>query len=76
MAVSAGTIDGRVLVAIGDATPTEVATFSADLTVTRHLAVHGATLERDTRKWRRNVAIAFLRIAWHTWTSRSSESRA
>lgn len=70
MAVSAGTIDGRVLVAIGDAIPTEVATFTSDLTVTRHLTGHGATLKLDTRKWRRAVAIAFLRIAWHTWTSR------
>ena len=70
MAVSAGTIDGRVLVAIADAPPTEVATFTADLTATRHLTGHGATVELDTRKWRRAVAIAFLRIAWHTWTRR------
>ena len=71
MATTVGTVDAQVLVAVGSAAPTKVATITMDLAATRRPTRTGATVELDTRRWQRSLAIAFLRIAWHTWTNRT-----
>jgi hypothetical protein len=67
MAAIVGTLDTRVLVAVGDGEPVEVGTLTTQMHGTGSRA--GVTL--STRKWRRDLAIAFIRMAWHTWTNRT-----
>ena len=64
MAVTAGTLTTRILVATGDGKPTEVGTLTTQLRATDR----GAGVTISTRRWRRDLALAFLRMAWHTWT--------
>ena len=64
MAVTAGTLTTRILVATGDGKPTEVGTLTTQL----HATGRGAGVVISTRRWRRDLALAFLRMAWHTWT--------
>lgn len=66
MAVTAGTLTTRILVATGDGKPTEVGTLTTQL----RAAGRGAGVVISTRRWRRDLALAFLRMAWHTWTTR------
>ena len=66
MAVTAGTLTTRILVATGDGKPTEVGTLTTQL----HATGRGAGVVISTRRWRRDLALAFLRMAWHTWTTR------
>ena len=67
MAAIAGTLTTRVLLAHGDSTPTEVGTITTDLRATST----GAGVQISYRRYRRDIAIAFLRMAWATWTARS-----
>lgn len=66
MATVAGTIDTRILVATGDAEPTEIGTVSTEM----HALGNGTGVAISTRRWRRDLALAFLRMAWATWTMR------
>ncbi len=66
MAVVAGTIKTRIILATGDAEPTEVGAVTSELDALGDRA--GVTL--STRRWRRDLALAFLRMAWATWTAR------
>lgn len=66
MAVVAGTISTRVLLAVGDTEPVEVATIDTDL--------HPGDTEHEvmltSRRWRLSLALGFLRMAWATATMR------
>ncbi|GGH34151.1 hypothetical protein [Microbacterium album] len=64
MAAIAGTLTTRILVATGDSEPTEVGTVTTDL----HATGNGAGITLSARRWRRGLALAFLRMAWATWT--------
>ncbi|RZT59329.1 hypothetical protein EV140_1934 [Microcella alkaliphila] len=66
MATTVGTIDTAVLLKVGDSTPIEVAT----ITPTIRATCTGATVHVNTPKWRRTLALTFLRLAWHLFTSR------
>lgn len=66
MAAIAGRLSTRILVATGDAEPTELATFATTLHATGTHA--GVTIA--TRRLRRDLTLAFLRCAWHTLTHR------
>lgn len=66
MAAIAGSIDTRILIATGDAEPTEVGTVTTEL----HALKSGAGVELSSRRWRRDLALAFLRMAWATWMMR------
>ncbi|MFI8593742.1 hypothetical protein ACIGCK_04840 [Microbacterium sp. NPDC078428] len=68
MAAIAGTITTRVLLAVGDAEPTEIGSLTTNL----HATGSGAGVALSARRWRRSLAIAFLRMAWATWTTRST----
>lgn len=65
MAAIAGTLTTRVLIAIGDGEPAEVATVTTQMHATGSQAGVSLTMS----KYRRDLAIAFLRMAWHTWTA-------
>ena len=65
MAAIAGTIKTRILLATGDSEPHEVGTVTTEL----HALGNGAGVTLGTRRWRRGLALAFLRMAWHTWTT-------
>ena len=71
MAAIAGTIDTRILVAVGDAEPAEVGTLTTELRSTGH----GAGVTLSARRWRRSMALAFLRMAWVTWSMRDERAR-
>lgn len=66
MATTIGTIDTAILLKLGDSTPIEVATITPAIRATRT----GATVQVNTPKWRRTLALTFLRLAWYLWTSR------
>ena len=66
MVVTAGTLTTRILVATGDGKPTDVGTLTTQL----HATGRGAGVTISTRRWRRDLGLAFLRMAWHTWTAR------
>jgi hypothetical protein len=66
VAAIAGTIDTRILIATGDAQPTDVGTVTTYL----HATGNGSGVALSTRRWRRDLALAFLRMAWATWTTR------
>lgn len=68
MAAIAGTIDTRILIATGDAEPTEVGTVATEL----RALVGRPGVALSVRRWRRDLAIAFLRMAWATWAMRDS----
>lgn len=68
MAAIAGTIKTRILLATGDSEAHEVGTVTTEL----HAMGNGAGVTLSTRRWRRNLALAFLRMAWHTWTTSTS----
>lgn len=65
MAITAGTLRTRVLIATGDSEPVEVGTISTDMKLTPG---QGATL--SPRRWRRTLAFGFIRIALVTLTMR------
>ena len=67
MAVVAGTLTTRVLLAHGDSILVEVGTVTTDL-----LAVgRGEGVQLSMRRYRRDLALGFLRMAWATWTNRT-----
>lgn len=69
MAAVMGAIDTRVLLAIGDGEPAEVGTLTTEL----HATGRGAGVVVSTRRWRRSLALAFLRMAWTMWTMRDTD---
>lgn len=70
MAAIIGKIPTRVLVAFGDSDPVEVAQIEYKLSATRE-GDH-VFAEVDERRWRRRMALGFLRIAWSTLTTRGN----
>lgn len=69
MATIAGEMKTRILIAIGDAKPVEVGTMTTEL----HALGKRAGVTLSTRRWRRDLTLAFLRMAWHTWTTRPTQ---
>ena len=67
MTVTAGTLTTRVLLAHGQSEPVEVGTITTDLRATGG----GAGVQLSARRYRRDLAVAFLHMAWHTWTTRA-----
>lgn len=63
MTAIAGTLTTRVLLAHGDGKPVEVGTVTTEL----HAIGKHAGVQLSTRRYRRSLAAAFLRMAWHTW---------
>jgi hypothetical protein len=64
MAATVGTIRTRILLATAGAEPTEVGT------VTTTLRGTSGGVSLSSRRWRRDLALAFFRMAWATWTTR------
>jgi hypothetical protein len=69
MAAVMGTLDTRVLLAVGDGEPAEIGTLTTEL----HATGRGAGVVVSTRRWRRSLALAFLRMAWETLTMRDKQ---
>lgn len=66
MAAVAGTITTRVLIAVADGEPIEVASLPTQLTASRP----GPGVVLNSRRWYLSLALGFLRIAWATATMR------
>ncbi|AXA95450.1 hypothetical protein [Microbacterium sp. PM5] len=67
MTATIGTLTTRVLIAHGDAKPIEVGTVTTEV----HALSDGTGITLSTRRYRRDLATAFLRMAWHTWKTRA-----
>jgi hypothetical protein len=66
MPVVAGTLTTRVLIAVGDIEPVEVATIPTHL----HVGDNDPGVVLNSRRWRLSLALGFLRMAWATATMR------
>lgn len=66
MPVSAGTMTTRVLLAVGDGEPVEVAAIPTKLATYRP----GPGVVLNSRRWRLSLALGFARIVWATATMR------
>lgn len=73
MAVAVGSIDTRILIAVGSAEPVEVGTLTVKLDA--KLAADGTSAVLDARRWRRGMAVAFVRMAWATLTMHNERHR-
>ncbi len=67
MTAIAGKLTTRVLLVHGNSTPTEVGTITTKL----HAISNGAGVKLSTRRYRRDLALAFLRMACHVWRQRA-----
>ena len=65
MTASIGTIKTRVFIATGNASPVEVGT----VTSTLHADGLGTGVVVSTRRWRRDLALALVVMAWNVWTA-------
>ena len=63
MTAIAGTLTTRILLAHGDGEPVEVGTVTTEL----HAIGKNVGVQLSTRRYRRDLATVFLRMAWHTW---------
>ncbi|MDI9889961.1 hypothetical protein [Microbacterium sp. IEGM 1404] len=72
MAVHFGNVPTRIMVGIGDAEPSEVARIDFELTASTR---DGKTVvQGNSRRFRRRLALAFLRVAWMAWTARDDDA--
>lgn len=72
MAVHFGSVPTRIMLGIGDAEPGEVARIDFELTASTR---NGKTVvQANSRRFRRRLALTFIRIAWLAWTARDGDT--
>ncbi len=72
MAISPGTLDTRILLAIGDGRPVEVGTLTTRLAAGKEAR---GRVVISMRRWRLGLTVAFLHAAWVTATAGEEKHR-